>query len=276
MLDRTLLITHYSAFLDDDNSKTTAQKLTIDDIVSLLLTLSHAPLAWLQVTRPENLPWQPFPQDTPIATPLYYASYFGFRQITERLLDMQQDINTEGGYYGMPLQAASSQGWMDMVCLLIECGADINAIPSSNNGDTALHNAVSRQDTRLVELLIIRGSEVDIQNLKGFAPLCLAAEIGACEVMSVLLHRGANVEGPVGCHTTPLCLAAKIGACEVMSVLLHRGASVEGLVGCRTTPLHSAAGGGQPSAVTLLLDWGRSSGALSTPFEIELRFRYMS
>jgi len=62
-----------------------------------------------------------------IAPPLYYASFGGFRNAVQSLLNRNADVNAQGGYHGNALKAASYGGHEKVVELLLGKGADVNA-----------------------------------------------------------------------------------------------------------------------------------------------------
>jgi hypothetical protein len=65
----------------------------------------------------------------PEALPLYYATLCGFRDIVEWLLVTRPgEINARGGYHGTPLHAALAKGDVEIAVLLLQRGADINAL----------------------------------------------------------------------------------------------------------------------------------------------------
>ncbi|KAK4220982.1 ankyrin repeat-containing domain protein, partial [Podospora fimiseda] len=62
---------------------------------------------------------------------LQAASSEGHQEIVKLLLDKGADVNAQGGFYGNALQAASSEGHQQIVKLLLDKGADVNAHGSS-------------------------------------------------------------------------------------------------------------------------------------------------
>ncbi|KAH7200913.1 hypothetical protein BKA60DRAFT_601085 [Fusarium oxysporum] len=73
-----------------------------------------------------DCPWvdQPGP---PRASRLYYACLGGLSWAARDLTTEGVDVNSQGGYYGNALQAASYEGNLEVVQLLLDNGADVNA-----------------------------------------------------------------------------------------------------------------------------------------------------
>ncbi|KAF8850847.1 hypothetical protein BDZ45DRAFT_538316, partial [Acephala macrosclerotiorum] len=66
-------------------------------------------------------------QVTVAASPLYYTCLLGLLRPARILLAKGASVNTRGGYYGNPLEAASATGYENIVKILLENGADVNS-----------------------------------------------------------------------------------------------------------------------------------------------------
>ncbi|MEZ0224806.1 MAG: ankyrin repeat domain-containing protein, partial [Alphaproteobacteria bacterium] len=75
--------------------------------------------------------------------------------------------------------------------LLLEYGADIN--DKIINGETALNNAVSNNNTAAALKLIDRGADVNNKGALGSPPLLTAAYWGQAAVCAALLRAGADM-----------------------------------------------------------------------------------
>ncbi|XP_037471812.1 protein TANC2-like isoform X2 [Triticum dicoccoides] len=120
-------------------------------------------------------------------------------------------------------------------------------------GFSALHIAASKGSLEvcryLVEELLV---DVDLVDKEGRTPLLFATyhNGGTAEY---LLDHGANQDKADHDGSTLLHYAAELGNCEMVELLLAKGAYVDPVSACGT-PLHVAAGKGHYGAMKILLD----------------------
>ena len=157
-----------------------------------------------------------------------------------------------------PLLEAARRGDVEAVRSLLRDGADPNL--AAGDGLTALHVAAEQGFVEVVELLLDAGANATAKtNIGEYEPLHLASRFGHAEVVRVLLEAGAE---PAAVATTtgvsPLHLAAKApNGEEAVRVLLEHGAPVdprESAAG--QTPLMFAASYGRDAAIRELLEHG--------------------
>ena len=107
------------------------------------------------------------------------------------LLDCTADINVKSEYEGETgLISAAKYGYMNVVELLLEHNADVNA--SDNGGYTALINAAKYGYKETVELLLQYNSNVNSKTIYGETGLILAARYGYKDVVHLLLEHNAD------------------------------------------------------------------------------------
>ena len=102
-------------------------------------------------------------------------------------------------------------------------------------------------------------------------PLGCAAGAGHDETVSLLIKRGASVNGPVGCGFPPIIQAATSGRVTALHILLEAGADVNAKDYRGSSALQSAALAGQKDAVVYLLDHGADVNAANNNGETPLR-----
>lgn len=113
---------------------------------------------------------------------------------------------------------AVSNSDMEKVKALLDEGADVNA--NFTGKGTVLHGAALNGKSDLVELLIRRGAEVDAREDKfGATPLHLAAYFGHKKVVQILLLAGSNVYMKDKEGDTPLDNALAGGHREVAELI---------------------------------------------------------
>jgi ankyrin repeat protein len=86
---------------------------------------------------------------------------------------------------------------LDQVRRLVAQGADIHGLDvrpqtAGSNGRRPLNFAALQNDTKMIELLLELGADINRQNLTGFTPLHHAVEAQALEAIALLLKRGAD------------------------------------------------------------------------------------
>lgn len=152
-----------------------------------------------------------------------------------------------------PLLKAAWDGEQEIVTLLLDAGAKINA-KASDTGETALMNAVTRGHMEIIKLLLEKGADVAPKNRFDFNAFTSAVAAGKQDIAGLLLDAGAKPdEGASG--LTPLQFAASAGNVEMIRFLVKRGANVN--YGVKTggqTALLSAIYGAHPEAVEALIE----------------------
>ncbi|MCJ1279590.1 hypothetical protein MMC21_007414 [Puttea exsequens] len=189
-------------------------------------------------------------------SPLMAATCSGNREIILDLLE-RADINVKSGIYGTPLQKAADMDREDLLRLMIENGADINAHNSPENPPMATSNAGSALaaaawggHNKIVSLLLRNRAEADLSHTENaFHIFHQAAIRGMVDLATYCLQRGCDAnmttdKGPKY-HSkqgkmTPLAFACVEDHLEIATLLLQTGASVD-YSGDQVTALQFAA-----------------------------------
>lgn len=98
-----------------------------------------------------------------------------------------------------PLHLAAWQGHEDIVALLLECGANVNA--QGDGGKTPLHYAIAKSHHNVARLLLAWGALPNIQDNRKLTPAYLAASVGDKEGMEVLSQAHSGNDLPTLLYT---------------------------------------------------------------------------
>ena len=162
---------------------------------------------------------------------LDWAVYVGRVETVKILIDKGADIN-----FGPfpPLQAAAMQDKAEIVDILMEAGADLDA---GNSMGTPLISAIEEGNFQIAFKLIIAGADPNMTSERGDkTPIVSAAIQDSAEVIRALVKAGAEMDivsgvvlpntkrGLFARESTPAILAARCGNAEALAALLEAGA----------------------------------------------------
>ncbi|KAL9096722.1 MAG: hypothetical protein Q9165_001210 [Trypethelium subeluteriae] len=150
---------------------------------------------WLHVHEPDILWKDSFQHPWSTGSSLYYASFCGLSVVVAMLIEQGEPIDMQGGEWGNALQAASRQGYIEIVKLLLDRGADVNA---QGNYSNALQAASGGGYIEIVKLLLDRGADVNAQEGYHGNALKAASRQGYTETVKLLLDRVADVNAQKG------------------------------------------------------------------------------
>ncbi len=209
----------------------------------------------------------PKPMDSKLAS-FIAAIRSGDRRTVDKLIASDPEIvKAQDPGKSTPLHHAAGFGSLEIVKLLLDKGADINAKNKRNS--TPLHWAI--HDETKVRLLVTRGADIHAKQIEGRTPLYQAAVLAnGSAVVRLLLEKGADPNVATLIGMTPLIAASTRGDLEVMRMLMDKGANVNTKNGAGETALMSAATNGDPRAVQYLLDKGADARLRSKRSETAL------
>lgn len=151
------------------------------------------------------------------------------------------DVNETDFILGTPLHVAVSEGRLKMVEMLVDHGADVEAV-SEQQGSRALHLAAQFGHADIAALLIKEGANTDAGDSHHNTPLHRAAKEGHLYVVRLLLEQGAIIDKRESRYGwTALHEAAHHGRLEVVELLLSRGADVRAVDNSGWSPFSLAA-----------------------------------
>ncbi|MBW3564649.1 MAG: ankyrin repeat domain-containing protein [Acidobacteria bacterium] len=131
------------------------------------------------------------PVDAGFESPLIAAARSGQADAARLLIEHGADISKEGVAGGNAIMIALLEGFPEVLDVLLEAEADLNAI--SSEGDTPLGLAARFGGPGMVgRLLAVDGIEIDIRDGEGRTPLMHAAEMGCDRCVALLLDAGAD------------------------------------------------------------------------------------
>ncbi len=209
---------------------------------------------------------------TELDVELLEAVKTGNLEEVHKLIEEDPDVvHARTREWSTPLHVAIQAGHYDIVELLIEKGADINA--KNINGNTPLHTAVSQEQTTMIELFLRKkaagldiGFDIknngDEDNPDGYTPIELAEKQNSIIIAKLLSGEFAPRKRPPTELDVELLEAVKTGDLKRVHKIIEEDPDV---VHARTqnwgTPLHVAIQYRHYDIVELLIDKGADVNA---------------
>ncbi|KAH0562630.1 hypothetical protein GP486_002693 [Trichoglossum hirsutum] len=181
-------------------------------------------------------------------TLLSYAVSLNDEQTTRDLLDDQTAVDADRANLHRAIEGRS----IDIVNMLIVRGVDVEA--KDRSGSSPLHVAARVGDDDIVDILLNAGARVNKFDDFGRTPLHVASLKGFIRTCSKLLDHGSSVnfidiKGRLAAH-----YAASIGHDKLLGLLLRNGSDTQIADINGQTLLHLAARNGHVTVVAMLLD----------------------
>jgi uncharacterized protein len=118
-----------------------------------------------------------------------------------------------------PFHLAAFFGHADIARLLVEHGADVQAVARNRMQVMPLHSAAAARQFEIAKLLVDRGADVNASQERGFTRLHAAAQNGDVELTRLLLGRGADPDQAAEDGRRAADFAAARGHEEVVALL---------------------------------------------------------
>lgn len=184
--------------------------------------------------------------DTALHLALIHEQWDFFQQLLELVvlnpnwtpyLDIQNDLGQSA------LHLAAVLGSSESICALLKAGASVDL--QERGGNTALHLAVNEQHSDCVRQITTSPrnlpEHLNCYNYTGVSALHLAVQKGKCDIISMLLEAGADVnKKDQGSGRSPLHWAVEYQNCAAVKLLLKFGANVNQRSYPGHTPLYCA------------------------------------
>lgn len=234
-------------------------------VVNFLARKSVAYLSWLHLYYSPDRPWtKPVLAKSvaDVAEPLYYAALFRLGEVVCLLLENGADANAQGGQHGNALSAAAGSGHEGNVKLLLTHGAHVDQLSPRHGSALQIASEVGHEE--VVKLLLAAGGDVNLKGGLNGSALDLAIGNQHTAIVSLLLENGAQVE-PLGCKvsSSSLTAAAYTGNLGILKLLISYGAAISAADTHGWTPMNSASASGHLEIVQLLVQAGADMNTAS-------------
>ncbi|KAK0619041.1 ankyrin repeat-containing domain protein, partial [Immersiella caudata] len=193
-------------------------------------------------------------------TPFVYAVKHGLYAAAKALAENKVEIDAEDINHGTPLTWAMHYMNLGIVELLLVNGWDVNW--QKSDGWTALRCAAQHGNELMTKLLLKHNAKVDLcDRWSRRTPLRWAVLYGHTRIVQILVEYGADINSRCKDGETPLMQAVKREDASVVWFLVDKRADMNVQNKDGATALHLAVRHGSKSIVWLLIESGARADA---------------
>ena len=197
-------------------------------------------------------------------TPLHYATMKGNSMCVDLLYRAGGNVHVHYGNEdragrGEPLLiTAAKYNSYDVAAFLLSENLNVSLGYRDNDGLTALHHAAISSGDKLTRLLLAKGAHVDDVNNSNRTALHYAVERGDTEVLQEILRNSPSLAVQDKYGMNPVHLAAYVGKLACLQLLIKDGRQFDIQTGnaLLDLPIHLAALGGHTDVVKWMIECG--------------------
>jgi ankyrin repeat protein len=177
-------------------------------------------LPWIDAINSKKIPYDQF--DSYGYTVLHVAAWSGDFESVSNLLDkISYSVDIRSQNKQTPLMLASAKGYLNIIKLLLERGADLEVRDSK--GMTCILCAAHHGQIPAVYILRHRGADITAKDAAGTGAMQLAASKNHVSMMRVLKSMDLDLQSANYLGLTPLHKASENNCLESIEYLLFEG-----------------------------------------------------
>ena len=186
------------------------------------------------------------------------------------VIENTRDLNAEDDTGMIPIIYASSNGFIDIVKLLVDKGACVNV----ESDTVALIEASKYGYIDIVKFLVEKGADVDYESIESTTALLEVSKYGYIDIFNFLIENGANININASLSCTPLHYAIQNNHMEIAKLLIGMEVDVNIEDGDGLTPLHYAVKASNRDMIEFLIEKGANINLKSRNAEVALKYPY--
>lgn len=138
--------------------------------------------------------------------------HHGRLEDVKRLLSEGAPINHKNPEGSTPVLTTAMADYLDIVTFLISKNATVNIDFSDRTPETTvLHSASRHQTTKIAEIFLDLGADINALKFQSNTPVMLAVELRNLELLDLLIERDADLSIPNNSGWAPIHRATVLG-----------------------------------------------------------------
>jgi ankyrin repeat protein len=160
-------------------------------------------------------------------SPLEYASWCNQIEVVKLLMADKEKIADYQNSLNKAFSSSISSENPELIRLLLDAGADVNARCQTCYGRAAVQIALEYSNFTLFNELVAKGARIDVSDNKGRTLLHSVATNGNISIAEELLKANLDINAPDEDGATPVLYAAANGNLQLFKLFEEKGADLE-------------------------------------------------